>query len=429
MFDMYIESGGKKLRCGYTTGSCAAAAAKAATYMLFNKKDISVIEIDTPKNIKLNLEIQDIQVEKNSISCSIVKDGGDDIDATSGLEIFAKAEEIEEGFELCGGEGVGVVTKEGLFVEKGQPAINPVPREMIKKEVLSVLPKDKGVRITIFVPRGREIAKKTFNPRLGIVNGISILGTTGIVYPMSEEALKESIRIEIRQKAVNNKDLVFVFGNMGERFLRERGYKKDNIVVISNYVGFSIECALAQGIKDLTIVGHIGKLSKQKAVNNKDLVFVFGNMGERFLRERGYKKDNIVVISNYVGFSIECALAQGIKDLTIVGHIGKLSKIAFGCFNTHSRVSDVRLEVIALELTLMGYDLELVKKVLDQKTSEGAVRLLGEDFPMLYERIGEKVLKRLDIYAYGEANFNILMYYGSKEMKLLYESKNSNLFD
>ncbi|EHK2349712.1 cobalamin biosynthesis protein CbiD, partial [Clostridium perfringens] len=220
-------------------------------------------------------------------------------------------------------------------------------------------------RITIFVPRGREIAKKTFNPRLGIVDGISILGTTGIVYPMSEEALKESIRIEIRQKAVNN----------------------------------------------------------------KDLVFVFGNMGERFLRERGYKKDNIVVISNYVGFSIECALAQGIKDLTIVGHIGKLSKIAFGCFNTHSRVSDVRLEVIALELTLMGYDLELVKKVLDQKTSEGAVRLLGEDFPMLYERIGEKVLKRLDIYAYGEANFNILMYYGSKEMKLLYESKNSNLFD
>ena len=109
------------------------------------------------------------------------------------------------------------------------------------------------------------------------------------------------------------------------------------------------------------------------------------------------KKDNIVVISNYVGFSIECALAQGIKDLTIVGHIGKLSKIAFGCFNTHSRVSDVRLEVIALELTLMGYDLELVQKVLDQKTSEGAVRLLGEDFPMLYERIGEKVLKRLDI--------------------------------
>lgn len=363
MFDMYIESGGKKLRCGYTTGSCAAAAAKAATYMLFNKEYISSIEIDTPKNIKLNLEIHNIEDNKNSISCSIIKDGGDDIDATSGLEIFAKAEEIEEGFKLCGGAGVGVVTKEGLFVEKGEPAINPVPREMIKKEVLSVLPKGRGVKITIFVPRGEEIAKKTFNPRLGIVNGISILGTTGIVYPMSEEALKESIRIEIRQKATLN----------------------------------------------------------------KELVFVFGNMGERFLRERGYKKDNIVVISNYVGFSIECALAQGIKDLTIVGHIGKLSKIAFGCFNTHSRVSDVRLEVIALELTLMGYSLELVNSVLEQKTSEGAVRLLGDDFKELYKRIGEKVLKRLNIYAYDEANFNILMYYGSKEMKLLYESKDSNL--
>lgn len=360
MFEMYIESGGKKLRCGYTTGSCAAAAAKAATYMLFHKRDISSIEIDTPKKIKLNLEIQDIEVKDNSVSCSIIKDGGDDIDATSGIAIFAKVEEISDGFELCGGEGVGIVTKDGLFVEKGQAAINPVPREMIKKEVLSVLPKNKGVKVTIFVPEGKEIAKKTFNPRLGIVGGISILGTTGIVYPMSEDALKESIRLEIRQKSVNN----------------------------------------------------------------NELVFVFGNMGERFLRERGYDKENIVVISNYVGFSIECAIAQGIKDITLVGHIGKLSKIAFGCFNTHSRVSDVRLEVIALELTLMGYDLELIKKVLEEKTSEGAVRLLGDNFPMLYERIGEKVLKRLDIYSYGEVKFNILMYYGSKEMKLLYESKN-----
>lgn len=360
MFEMYIESGGKKLRCGYTTGSCAAAAAKAATYMLFSKKDICNIDIDTPKNIKLNLDIEHIEVGDNFVSCSVIKDGGDDIDATSGIAIFAKVEEISEGFELHGGDGVGVVTKDGLFVDKGQAAINPVPREMIKREVLSVLPKNKGVKVTIFVPEGKEIAKKTFNPRLGIVGGISILGTTGIVYPMSEDALKESIRLEIRQKVVNN----------------------------------------------------------------DELVFVFGNMGERFLRERGYKKENIVVISNYVGFSIECAIAQGIKNITLVGHIGKLSKVAFGCFNTHSRVSDVRLEVIALELTLMGYDLELIKKVLEEKTSEGAVRLLGDDFPMLYERIGEKVLKRLDIYSYGEVNFNIIMYYGSKEMKLLYESKN-----
>ena len=358
MLDMYVESGGKKLRCGYTTGSCATAAAKAATYMLFKGYTISSIKITTPKNIELNLEINNIITKEGVVSCSVVKDGGDDIDATSGLEIFARAEEIKEGFILCGGEGVGRVTKEGLFVKKGEAAINPVPREMIKREVLGVLPKGKGVKITIFIPRGREVAKKTFNPRLGIVNGISILGTTGIVYPMSEEALKESIRIEIRQKALKN----------------------------------------------------------------KELVFVFGNMGERFLKERGYSKDNIVIISNFVGFAIECALSLGVEDLTLVGHIGKLSKIAFGCFNTHSRVSDVRLEVIALELTLMGYDLNLVNKVLEQKTSEGAVRLLGDDFYELYKRIGEKILKRLDIYAYGEAKFKVLMYYGSRDMKLLYES-------
>ncbi|MGG5461726.1 cobalt-precorrin-5B (C(1))-methyltransferase CbiD [Clostridium sp. B9] len=360
MFEMYIESGGKKLRCGYTTGSCATGAAKAATYMLFSKNDITSIEIDTPKNIKLNLEINNIKRESNSVSCSIIKDGGDDIDATSGMSIFAKAEEIDEGFELLGGEGIGVVTKDGLFVEKGEAAINPVPREMIKKEVLNVLPKGKGVRITISAPEGKEIAKKTFNPRLGIEGGISILGTTGIVYPMSEDAIKESIRLEIRQKSKNN----------------------------------------------------------------KELLFVFGNMGERFIREYGYEKDNIVVISNYVGFSIECAIAQGVKDITIVGHIGKLSKIAFGCFNTHSRVSDVRLEVIALELTLMGYDLSLIEKVLREKTSEGAVKLLGDDFTELYERIGKKILKRLDIYSYGEVHFDILMYYGAKEMKLLYKSSN-----
>lgn len=360
MFEMYIESGGKKLRCGYTTGSCATGAAKAATYMLFSKNDITSIEIDTPKNIKLNLEINNIKRESNSVSCSIIKDGGDDIDATSGMSIFAKAEETDEGFELLGGEGIGVVTKDGLFVEKGEAAINPIPREMIKKEVLNVLPKGKGVKITISAPEGKEVAKKTFNPRLGIEGGISILGTTGIVYPMSEDAIKESIRLEIRQKSKNN----------------------------------------------------------------KELLFVFGNMGERFIREYGYEKDNIVVISNYVGFSIECAIAQGIKDITIVGHIGKLSKIAFGCFNTHSRVSDVRLEVIALELTLMGYDLSLIEKVLRENTSEGAVKLLGDDFTELYERIGKKILKRLDIYSYGEVHFDILMYYGAKEMKLLYKSSN-----
>ncbi len=358
MLDLYVDSGGKKLRCGYTTGSCATAAAKAATLMLFNDKVLEYVTIETPKGIEICIKLNNVEIGQDYVKVSVLKDAGDDADITDGIEIWAKVEKISEGIIITGGEGVGIVTKDGLFVPKGEYAINPTPRKTIEEAVGKNLPKGQGVKVTISVSEGIEIAKKTFNPRLGIEGGISIIGTTGIVYPMSEEALKESIKLEI----------------------------------------------------------------KQKAMNNDTLVLTFGNIGERCSKEQDFHEDKIVIISNFVGFALECCISEKVKKVILVGHIGKISKIAFGCFNTHSRVSDVRLEVIALELALLGYDSELIKEVLKEKTSEGAVKFLGNGYENLYSNIGRKVIERMKTYTYGELECEAIMYYGFSDYNILFNS-------
>ena len=382
MFEMYIETGGQRLRCGYTTGSCSAGAAKAATMILLNEAEsLSEIEIASPKGINITMPIEAIVRFDDYVECTILKDSGDDPDSTRGIEIKAKVRRINNAqctmhnlqfklyddfneledvnrIVLKGGIGVGTVTKDGLFVPKGYPAINPVPRKMIIDEVMKVLPKGERVEVTISVPQGIEIAKKTFNPRLGIEGGISILGTTGIVYPMSEESLKASIKLEITQKALNNERLVLTFGSLGDNYCKELGFEEYEIVICSNFIGFALET---------------------------------------------------------------CVLCK-IKSIVIVGHIGKMSKIAYGCFNTHSRVNGVRLEVIGLELALLGYDISLVEKVLEEKTCEGAVKMLGLGYSKLYETIGKKIVAKISEYVYGELEVEAAMYYGASKPILIWKS-------
>ncbi|NSB15090.1 cobalt-precorrin-5B (C(1))-methyltransferase CbiD [Clostridium beijerinckii] len=394
MFEMYVDVDGKRLRCGYTTGSCSAGAAKAATIILFNKeKNLNEIEIATPKGIDVTMPIELIEKFDDYVECTILKDGGDDPDNTHGIEIKARVKKIKpidnkifqnedlqkfdsvlvedsraekedelERVVLKGGTGVGIVTKDGLFIPKGQAAINPVPRKMIKEEVLKVLPTGERVEVIISVPQGEKVAKRTFNPRLGIVGGISILGTTGIVYPMSEDALKASIKIEITQKAINNERLVLTFGNLGDNYCKELGFKEEEVVTCSNFIGFALETC------------------------------------------------------------VSCK----VKSIIIVGHIGKMSKIAYGCFNTHSKVNGVRLEVIALELALLGYDMSLVKRVLEEKTCEGAVKMLGDGYDKLYENIGNKIVQKIKEHVYGGLEVDAVMYYGASNPILLWKSIKDN---
>ena len=339
----YIVKGGRRLRLGYTTGSCGAAAAKAAAYMLLTGRRMERVTLTTPKGIRLDLPVLEIRMGPDTVSCAIEKDSGDDPDITKGTLIFAEVSRAEEpGVVIDGGAGVGRVTRPGLDQPVGAAAINSVPRKMIQEAVeeIQALADDQGgLRVIISVPEGEALAKKTFNPRLGIVGGISILGTTGIVEPMSEQALVDTIRVELRQRRESGAEYVLLTpGNYGSDFIRD---------------GLGIDPNIA------------------------------------------------VQTSNFIGDTLEMCKELGFRGALLAGHIGKLVKLAGGMFNTHSKYGDCRMEILAAHAAASGLEAEKVRELLQCVSCDDALRILreaGEDRETL-DRLMERIAFHLQAKA------------------------------
>lgn len=341
---------------GFTTGSCAAAAAKAAAYMLLSGREKSQITIQTPKGIDYTADILEICRLEKAVSCAVKKDGGDDPDITTGLLIYAKVSlnlEKTTGISIDGGAGVGRVTLPGLDQPVGSAAINHVPREMIcreVKEVCALFDYHGALDVEIYVPDGELVGARTFNPRLGITGGISILGTSGIVEPMSNQALLDTIRVELNQR-------------------RAQGF---------SYVAVSP-----------------------------------GNYGLDFMKEHyGYDLDKSVKCSNFIGNTIDMAIEIGFQKMLLTGHIGKLIKVAGGVMNTHSKEADCRMELLAACALKSGVDVKQVREILDCAATEAALEILkqtGKLQDTMNEAMG-RICYYLDKRAGGHLQIDCIMY-------------------
>ena len=335
--EYYVTKNNKRLRCGFTTGTCAAAAAKAAAIAMITGSIPSHVEIDTPKGIRLDLEVTG-KFEGQGAVCTVIKDSGDDPDVTDGMPVCSLVTPIEdEEIIIDGGEGVGRVTRPGLWQQVGEAAINKVPRQMITTE-LARLREDfdvkGGFRAEVILPRGRELAERTFNPRLGIEGGLSVLGTSGIVEPMSEEAIIESIRLELKQKR-----------NQGK----------------------------------------------------KSIIITPGNYGADFVRELiDIRDEEIVKCSNYVGMTIDILNELEYEEVLFISHIGKFVKVAGGIMNTHSREADSRMEILAAAGIMAGLAREDAARVLSCINTDDGLSVLKEKGFM--EPAMEILADKIDFY-------------------------------
>jgi cobalt-precorrin-5B (C1)-methyltransferase len=329
------------LRYGNTTGACAAAAAKAALIALL---DHSVDRVGVPSPVGVRFEIlvkESSRLSDNTGVAIVVKDAGDDIDATDKLEISATVKLTDDGkVTIRSGKGIGIVTKAGLPMPIGESAINPMPRKMIEESVREVLPTGKGADVTLNIPEGEKVAAKTLNSKLGIIGGLSVLGTTGIVKPLSMEACRRSLVPQI-------------------------------------------DVALSAGYKRV--------------------FFVPGNIGERITKKL-FKppEDAIVQTGDFVGYMLDKAKEKGVKEILFLGHPGKLAKVAAGIFNTHHKVADARNEVVAAYAGASGADASVINRILQANTTEEAItvlkqaNLLESTFNKIAERVSHHVAERVE---------------------------------
>ena len=363
--DNYVYYNGRKLRKGFTTGTTATAATVAAIRTLLNQEPQETVTVHAANGKTAIFDVEQTDFDEQQASCAIKKDGGDDQDATDGTLIFAMVKLRDDNeIHLDGGKGVGRVTKEGLANKPGMPAINPTPRRVIKAAAREELGEKRGVDIVISVPEGERIAKLTYNPRLGIVGGISILGTSGVVTPMSESSWKHSISIEMN-------------------IHRKRG---DNTIVL-----------------------------------------VPGNYGEDFAKdELGIPNAKIVQMSNFVGYVLHETQRLGFTKVLIVGDLGKMIKVAGGIFSTHSKDADARAEIMVANLALMGgVPTAFLRKINQCLTTISMIKMIDEaGYQDVYQRIADTIKLRAEkLLAHREPHVEIDAVIFSRESGFLAASK------
>ena len=320
-FEHYVRSGQKLLRCGYTTGTCAALAATGAARLLLTGAVPESISLQTPKGIVVEGAPLFCRRTAAGAECAIEKDGGDDVDVTTGLPVIAAVELRQDpAITLQGGKGVGRVTKPGLDQPVGEAAINHVPRQMIESALRAEAEAagyPGGFGVTISIQGGEEVARRTFNPHIGVEGGLSVLGTSGIVEPMSQQAILDTIQLEMDQAALANpRQLILAPGNYGLDYLRDA------------YPEFA-------GIP-------------------------------------------VVKISNFIGDTLDMAATAGFKEVLLVGHVGKLCKLAGGIMNTHSHTADCRTELFCAHAALCGADRALCARLMDAATTDACLDLLDQ---------------------------------------------------